>query len=187
MVLAEEKAFPAKLAASLAWPARARFIPPFLRAAYALALKRTWRAFSSARIWVDVPRAGQMALQPWEFLDSRLYFFGVWEPSITQVMLQSLQPGGVAIDIGGMEAPVLRDLLGQLRRKRDHAVTIVAEVRHSTEICAILKEYVEAGFQMYLLENNYRMWRYASSETAPPRPVEWLASGQHDIALVRRA
>lgn len=41
-----------------------------------------------------------MKLAPWEFIGSRLFFYGVWEPSITSFVRQLDLDGKVAIDIG---------------------------------------------------------------------------------------
>lgn len=83
----------------IALPARSGFLPGFLRAGYALVLKRF---FSLLRRPMDanVPGLGLMRLEPWDFIDSRIFFFGVWEPTLTRYMQRAIKPGSVVADVG---------------------------------------------------------------------------------------
>lgn len=89
----------AALLDALAAPARLPFLPSLTRAGYALVLKRM---FGLVRLPVikDVTGIGTMRLEPWDLLDSRLFFFDVWEPAITRFMRDTLKPGMVVADIG---------------------------------------------------------------------------------------
>lgn len=83
----------------LAAPAHWRFVPGFLRAGYALLVKR---AFGLARkpMVKDVPNLGKMKLEPWDLIDSRIFFFDVWEPAVSKFMREAIRPGMVVADIG---------------------------------------------------------------------------------------
>jgi len=87
---------------SLAWlsaPARWRWLPAPLRAGYALALKRLWHFFPRPII-ADIAGLGRMQLEPWDLIDSRIFFFHVWEPGVTALMRETIRPGAVVADIG---------------------------------------------------------------------------------------
>ena len=271
---------------------RAGFLPPSLRVPYALAVKRLWLRFSSNSCVVRIANVGLISLSPWEFIDSRLFFFGIWEPSVTSFIAGAIRPASTVLDIGahigyysllmsrlvgssghvysfeptpqtreklnknlqlncientvvcpfgvsdrtefrefevdrggnagtnrfgalsgtglelrrisevvreehlrqtslikidveGMELIVLRDILAILPMLRAD-VTICAELRSSPDLRALLERYKEAGFELYALENVYRMRRYASSKRCDPTQIEVLPDGQHDVALIRR-
>lgn len=83
----------------LAAPSRWRWLPGPMRAGYALLLKRLWR-FVPVPVIADVPGLGRMRLEPWDLIDSRIFFFHVWEPGVTALMRRQVLPGTVAIDIG---------------------------------------------------------------------------------------
>jgi FkbM family methyltransferase len=83
----------------LAAPARWSVVPGFLRAGYALAVKRTFGLFRRPMI-KDVPGIGQMKLEPWDLIDSRIFFFDVWEPAVSRFMREAIRPGMVVADIG---------------------------------------------------------------------------------------
>jgi FkbM family methyltransferase len=83
----------------LSAPARWRFIPDLLRAVYALVLKRLFGLFKRPML-ADIPGIGLMRLEPWDLIDSRIFFFHVWEPAITKFMASALKPGMVVADIG---------------------------------------------------------------------------------------
>jgi len=83
----------------LSAPARWRWLPGPLRAGYALVVKRLW-SLVKVPVIADIPGIGRMALEPWDLIDSRLFFFHVWEPGVTALMEGSIAPGAVAIDIG---------------------------------------------------------------------------------------
>jgi hypothetical protein len=91
----------------------------------------------------------------------------------------------IKIDVEGMELVVLRDILGIVPMLRAGA-TICSELRSSPDLHALLERYKEVGFDLYILENVYRMRRYASSKRCDPVQIEVLPEGQHDIALIRR-
>ena len=66
-----------------------------------------WKKFCVPYLaWRDVEltcrtRGGiRMNLRLHEFIQNRLFFFGVWEPNITALFDSLLQPGDVAIDVG---------------------------------------------------------------------------------------
>jgi FkbM family methyltransferase len=83
----------------LAAPARWRFLPGFLRAGYALLVKRGF-ALTKRPILAEIPGIGAMKLEPWDLIDSRLLFFGVWEPAVSKFMREAIRPGAVVADIG---------------------------------------------------------------------------------------
>lgn len=80
-------------------PVRWTFLPGFIRASYALLLKRASK-IAGKTVVADIPGIGKMQLEPWDFIDSRLLFFHTWEPAITRFMKKEIAPGSVAIDIG---------------------------------------------------------------------------------------
>ncbi len=80
-------------------PSRWTFLPNFLRAGYALLMKRVFGLFRRPVVR-DVPGIGQMKLDPWDLIDSRIFFFDVWEPGVTHFMRSTLRPGAVVADIG---------------------------------------------------------------------------------------
>jgi FkbM family methyltransferase len=83
----------------LAAPARWRFLPGFLRAGYALLVKRGF-ALTKRPMVAEIPGIGAMKLEPWDLIDSRLLFFGVWEPAVSKFMREAIRPGAVVADIG---------------------------------------------------------------------------------------
>ena len=83
----------------LAAPARWRFLPGFLRAGYALLVKRGF-ALAKRPMVAEIPGIGAMKLEPWDLIDSRLLFFGVWEPAVSKFMREAIRPGAVVADIG---------------------------------------------------------------------------------------
>jgi FkbM family methyltransferase len=93
------QARPSRLAAILATPSRWLFLPGFLRAGYALAMKRLFGLFRPAFV-VDVEGVGLMRLEPWDFIDARIFFFGAWEPAVSRFMRETIRPGMVVADIG---------------------------------------------------------------------------------------
>ena len=83
----------------LASPAQWRFVPGFLRAGYALLVKRGFGLLKRPMI-AEIPGIGTMQLEPWDLIDSRLFFFGVWEPAVSKFMREAIRPGAVVADIG---------------------------------------------------------------------------------------
>lgn len=83
----------------LAAPARWPFVPGVLRAGYALLLKRGFGLLKQP-IVKDVPGLGQMKLEPWDLIDSRIFFFDVWEPAVSRFMREAIRPGMVVADVG---------------------------------------------------------------------------------------
>jgi FkbM family methyltransferase len=79
--------------------AHAPFLPRIVRAGSIYVAKRASRLFTSS-VCVDVPELGRIIVDPSDLLGSRVFFFGVWEPSITRYMKDTLPPGGIAVDIG---------------------------------------------------------------------------------------
>jgi FkbM family methyltransferase len=92
-------ATPATLRDAIAFPARTAIFPGTLRAGYALLLKRLFGLFRRPAI-VNVADIGTMRLEPWDLIDSRIYFFDVWEPALTRFMQRQVRPGAVVADIG---------------------------------------------------------------------------------------
>lgn len=84
---------------AIAWPARQRVFPGVLRAGYALLMKRLFGLLRRRAI-VDVSGVGLMQLEPWDLIDSRIYFFDVWEPAVSRFMQERVRPGAVVADIG---------------------------------------------------------------------------------------
>jgi FkbM family methyltransferase len=87
------------LHSTLAFPARRPLLPGVLRAGYALALKRLFGLFRRPAL-ARIEGVGTMRLEPWDLIDSRLYFFDVWEPALTRFMRERVRPGAVVADIG---------------------------------------------------------------------------------------
>ncbi len=83
----------------LSAPARWRFLPGFLHAGYALLVKRGLGLLKRPMV-ADIPNIGAMKLEPWDLIDSRLLFFGVWEPAVSKFMREAIRPGAVVADIG---------------------------------------------------------------------------------------
>lgn len=83
----------------LAAPARWKILPGVLRAGYALAVKRTFGLFRKPMV-KTIPGLGQMKLEPWDLIDSRIFFFDVWEPGVSRFMREAIKPGMVVADIG---------------------------------------------------------------------------------------
>lgn len=89
----------ATLRDAIAWPARLPILPGVLRAGYALVMKRAF-GLLRRRALVDVAGVGLMQLEPWDMIDSRIYFFDVWEPAVSRFMQDRVKPGAVVADIG---------------------------------------------------------------------------------------
>ena len=87
------------LARLLASPAQWRILPGFLRAGYALLVKRAFGVFKRPLV-ANIAGLGSMKLEPWDLIDSRIYFFGEWEPAISKYMREAIRPGAVVADIG---------------------------------------------------------------------------------------
>jgi FkbM family methyltransferase len=49
---------------------------------------------------VDVPGVGSIACDTSDFIQRYLYVFGVWEPTISELLRRHLQPGQVFVDVG---------------------------------------------------------------------------------------
>ena len=93
----------------------------------------------------------------------------------------------VKVDVEGMEATVLADLL-TLAPQLNPNLTIIAEVRMCESLCGLLDRYRDAGFFPSLLENEYQIYHYASGQVSPARPMRCFpVKGQIDIALARPA
>lgn len=90
---------PSRFASALAAPARWTFLPGFIRALYALVVKRLFGLVKRPVI-ADVPDIGLMRLEPWDLIDSRLLFFNIWEPAVSRFMRTTIKPGDVVADIG---------------------------------------------------------------------------------------
>ena len=87
------------LARLLASPAQWRILPGSLRAGYALLVKRAFGVFKRPLV-ANIAGLGSMKLEPWDLIDSRIYFFGEWEPAISKYMREAIRPGAVVADIG---------------------------------------------------------------------------------------
>jgi len=88
--------------ASLDWlsaPARWHWLPGTLRAGHALLVKRLW-SLRKRPVVATIPALGRMRLEPWDLIDSRIFFFHVWEPGVTALMRDTIRPGDVVVDIG---------------------------------------------------------------------------------------
>jgi FkbM family methyltransferase len=75
-------------------------IKPIIRAVQIFVGRRVWRYFSSSSKIKEIEGIGRMILSPWEYIDSRLYFFGTWEPDISRFMVEHITRGSTCIDIG---------------------------------------------------------------------------------------
>ena len=94
----------------------------------------------------------------------------------------------VKIDVEGMEAEVLGDLLDNLDLL-PRRVTVCAELRRpaaaAERVDGLVDRFRAAGFDLYRLDNRYGHAVYARGESLPPERVEALEVGQHDVAFVR--
>lgn len=91
----------------------------------------------------------------------------------------------IKVDVEGMEAAVLADLL-TLAPRLNPDLTIIAEIRMSESLWGLLDRYREAGFSPSTLENEYPIYDYASGQVSPAQPMmRYPAKGQIDIALTR--
>ena len=75
-------------------------VRPILRAVQIFVERRVWLYFSSSSKIKEIEGIGRMILSPWEYIDSRLYFFGTWEPEISRFMAEHITRGSTCIDIG---------------------------------------------------------------------------------------
>ncbi|MGF7169803.1 FkbM family methyltransferase [Sphingobium xanthum] len=98
----------------LSAPARWPWLPGTLRAGYALVVKRLW-SLVKVPVIADIPRLGRMRLEPWDLIDSRIFFFHVWEPGVTAFLRETIRPGAVVADIGaniGYDTLLMSRLVG---------------------------------------------------------------------------
>lgn len=98
----------------LSAPARWSFLPGYIRATYALLGMRLW-AVVRRPVCVNIPGLGRMRLEPWDTIDSRIFFFHVWEPGVTAFMRNAIRPGDIVIDVGaniGYCTLVMSNLVG---------------------------------------------------------------------------
>jgi FkbM family methyltransferase len=79
---------------------RGEFLPAWARVIYIRAMMRAWRQFARSEPIRRIPNAGLMRLRPWEYIETRLFFYRAWEPEITRFILRGLSQGDIAIDIG---------------------------------------------------------------------------------------
>lgn len=93
--------------------------------------------------------------------------------------------GLIKVDVEGMEAIVLNDLLTLVPRLHPN-LTIVAELRMCESVRVLLTRYRDAGFVPWLLENEYPIYRYTCSRVLAASPMsDFPDDGQIDIALTR--
>lgn len=94
----------------------------------------------------------------------------------------------IKVDVEGMEAEVLEDLLANLAAL-PRRVSICAEIRRqqagATRIDALVEAFRQAGFELYRLDNRYGHADYARGVRRPPERMTDLPLGQHDVAFVR--
>ena len=63
--------------------------------------RRLSRAWGRGRRYaVAIPGCGSMRLNKVDLVNLYLYYFGVWEPGLTQVVTRALRPGDVFVDVG---------------------------------------------------------------------------------------
>jgi FkbM family methyltransferase len=94
----------------------------------------------------------------------------------------------IKVDVEGMEVEVLGDLAGNLGLL-PRRVAVCAEIRRYgpslARIDAVIAAFLDAGFELYRLDNRYGHADYARDDSRPPERVDLLAMGQHDVAFVR--
>jgi FkbM family methyltransferase len=83
----------------LAGLGRIKAIPAVVRTGYVYFAKHLWKHVSRNPVKIDL-KVGTMYLEPWDYVPSRLFFFGTWEPSMSRAMQRVGQDGMVALDIG---------------------------------------------------------------------------------------
>lgn len=83
----------------VAFPCQVNALPGFFRASYALVVKRLFGLLKRRSV-VRVDGVGHMQLEPWDLIDSRIYFFDVWEPALSHFMKKAIRKGDVVADIG---------------------------------------------------------------------------------------
>jgi FkbM family methyltransferase len=86
----------------LSYPARSFMLPVDVKALYVKAVSRAWGALSKKSTIQGVPEIGLMNLNPFDVIGSRLFFYGTWEPVISEFVQKHLQQAqnAAAIDIG---------------------------------------------------------------------------------------
>lgn len=75
-------------------------LPATIRAGYVFIMRRAWRLRPATSRSREIEGIGKMTLHPWDYIDSRLYFFGFWEPQISSFIAKQIPEGSTCIDIG---------------------------------------------------------------------------------------
>ena len=76
------------------------YLLSYTKAAGVYAARRIWKRLDLGSRIKTIDHVGVMDVTPNDYVDSRLYFFGTWEPSLSAFMRRQITPGSVAIDIG---------------------------------------------------------------------------------------
>jgi FkbM family methyltransferase len=66
----------------------------------AFRLATQWAGLSAGLVTCSTQWGGRLQCDPQEFIDQRILAFGVWEPQLTRVISDRLQPGDLFVDIG---------------------------------------------------------------------------------------
>jgi len=100
--------------------------------------RRLNRALAGGRRYgVAIPGCGLMHLNKVDLVNLYLYYFGTWEPGLTQIVARSLRPGDVFLDVGaniGYYTLLASHLVGDAGQ--------VMAVEASPSIFQVLEEHV---------------------------------------------
>jgi FkbM family methyltransferase len=114
-----------------------------------------------SRVWgrdrryaVAVPGCGSMRLNKVDLVNLYLYYFGIWEPGLTQVVSRALRPGDVFVDVGANLG--YYTLLGS--RLVGEAGEVIA-IEASPSVFAILEEHVRLNAR-----NNVKLFNVAAAD-----------------------
>jgi FkbM family methyltransferase len=96
----------------------------------------------------------------------------------------------VKIDVEGAEARVVAGMGGLLERGRPD-LEVVVEIgperlaRQGTSAGAVIREFEQAGFHAYALDNSYRPWSYFDRAEHPPLRLAAPLEAEQDIVFSR--
>lgn len=84
------------------YPARSSILPAHMKAFYVKLASIAWGVLIRKSIIHDVPEIGLMRLDPFDLIGCRLFFYGTWEPVISEFIRKNLPQDSdmIAIDIG---------------------------------------------------------------------------------------
>jgi FkbM family methyltransferase len=84
----------------LRYGARAPWVPWWIRAFYVKVAQRVWNVVSPTPVLYHCQGLGIIKLRPWDLIGSRVFFYGTWEPVISDFVRTCVPSGAVVVDIG---------------------------------------------------------------------------------------